>query len=157
MTAQRYARIAAVAGIATTLGVLAACDSTSNDATATPTPPTESLGTPTAVGARPGGQLPTMELFKATQAVTADLAQQKGIVQSDISVFSTERVEWPDTSLGNPEPGKVYAQMVTSGWRIYLAAKGQKYEYHTNLDGSSLTFVGTSALPANYTPAPQNY
>jgi len=44
---------------------------------------------------------------------------------------SAEAVEWPDASLGNPQPGMVYAQVVTPGYKIILSARGQQYEYHS--------------------------
>ena len=45
--------------------------------------------------------------------------------------MSAEAVEWPDASLGNPQPGMVYAQVVTPGYKIILSARGQQYEYHS--------------------------
>ncbi|MBI3744195.1 MAG: hypothetical protein HY261_07930 [Chloroflexi bacterium] len=113
MTTQRYARLLAVAGIATTLGVLAACNGDSNDVIAVSPTPSDNLGAPTVVGAPPIGQMPTIQQVEATQAAVADLMRQKAFAQGDVALFSAERVEWPDTSLGNPQPGKAYAQMVT--------------------------------------------
>ncbi|MBI4322482.1 MAG: hypothetical protein HY675_28655 [Chloroflexi bacterium] len=61
-----------------------------------------------------------------------DLAQRLGISQDQITVAKVEEVEWGDTSLGCPEPGKLYAQVIIPGYRITLSAKGQTYEYHTD-------------------------
>ena len=60
-----------------------------------------------------------------------DLAKQLGISVESISVESVEQVDWPDASLGCPEPGKVYAQVITPGFRILLQANGKTYEYHS--------------------------
>ena len=62
----------------------------------------------------------------------ADLARRLGIGATQVSIAKVEVVDWPDTSLGCPEPGTVYAQVVTPGYRILLLAQGQTYEYHTD-------------------------
>ena len=54
-----------------------------------------------------------------------------GLPKSDIKVVSVEAVQWPDTSLGCPQPDMMYAQVVTPGYRIILEAGGQVYEYHS--------------------------
>ena len=47
-----------------------------------------------------------------------------------------EPVDWPDTSLGCPEPDTFYAQVITPGFRLVFEDQGQFPEYHTNGDGS---------------------
>jgi hypothetical protein len=59
-----------------------------------------------------------------------DLAERLGVRSEEITVQSVEATEFPDTSLGVPEPGKMYAQVVTSGYIIRLVVGGQTYEYH---------------------------
>jgi len=61
----------------------------------------------------------------------ADLAGQLGIAAEAITVRSVEAVEWNDASLGCAKPGRMYAQVITPGYRIVLEANGQSYEYHT--------------------------
>jgi hypothetical protein len=41
-------------------------------------------------------------------------------------------VDWSDTSLGCPEPGMMYAQVITPGFLVMIEAEGQQYEYHTD-------------------------
>ena len=65
------------------------------------------------------------------ELAVADLAKQLGIATESITVRSVEAVEWSDASLGCPEPGMMYAQVITPGYRIVLEANGQSYEYHT--------------------------
>jgi hypothetical protein len=67
----------------------------------------------------------------AGKLAVADLAGQLGIAAEAITVYSLEAVEWPDASLGCPEPGMMYGQVVTPGYRIVLEANGRSYEYHT--------------------------
>lgn len=70
----------------------------------------------------------------AVEAAVADLSQQKGIPADQITVTSVEAMDWPDTSLGCPQEGFMYAQVITPGYLIILEAQGQSYEYHTNQD-----------------------
>lgn len=85
-------------------------------------------------GERPaqGIRMDTEATVLAEQA-QQDLSQQLGIAREDIDVLSVEAVQWPDASLGCPEPGKMYIQMVTPGYRIVLSAGGQEYVYHTDM------------------------
>lgn len=62
-----------------------------------------------------------------------DLSQRLDVPQDEISLHSVEAVEWRDSSLGCPQPGMSYLQVITPGYRIILSASGQNYEYHTGL------------------------
>ncbi len=61
-----------------------------------------------------------------------DTARRAGVAPSAVAVVKVEPVEWRDASLGCPEPGKVYAQVVTPGYRFVLRAGGKSYEYHSD-------------------------
>ena len=41
-----------------------------------------------------------------------------------------EAVDWPDASLGCPQPDMVYTQVPVDGTLILLSVAGQVYEYH---------------------------
>jgi hypothetical protein len=69
---------------------------------------------------------------KTLAAAIADLVKQTGIAPDQIILISLEAVEWSDTSLGCPQEGFMYAQVITPGYMIVLAAQGQQYEYHTD-------------------------
>jgi len=69
----------------------------------------------------------------ATEVAFADLEQR--IPGQEISVVSVEYTEWPDSSLGNPQPDMAYTQVITPGFKVLLEAGGQQYEYHTDLYG----------------------
>ena len=69
-------------------------------------------------------------------AVIADAATQLGVTPDQIEVVETERTEWPDASLGCPQPDQVYAQVVTPGFRVVVAAAGTQLEYHTDKQGN---------------------
>jgi len=59
----------------------------------------------------------------------------KDFPPEEIKVILVERVVWPDTSLGCPEPGKFYAQVLVPGYRIILEVGGKRVEVHTDLKG----------------------
>jgi hypothetical protein len=61
-----------------------------------------------------------------------DLSERLNITVSDISLVKEEAVEWPDTSLGYPEKGMMYAQVITPGFKIILKAGEKLYEYHSD-------------------------
>lgn len=63
-----------------------------------------------------------------------DLSRRLGLAPAKISVVSVEAVDWPDTSLGCPQPGIVYAQVITPGFLVVLEAKGETHEYHADRD-----------------------
>jgi hypothetical protein len=69
---------------------------------------------------------------KLLQDARADAAQRAGVSPDQVSVVSVEPVEWRDSSLGCPEPGKMYTQAITPGYRILLQAGGKSYEYHSD-------------------------
>ncbi|MSQ23055.1 MAG: hypothetical protein EXR58_00660 [Chloroflexi bacterium] len=48
-----------------------------------------------------------------------------------IIVRSVDPMEWPDASLGCPAPGRLYAQVVTVGYRIALTTGDHEYAYHS--------------------------
>jgi hypothetical protein len=76
----------------------------------------------------------TGEVEPLVELAKADLAERLNVNPGEIEVESVEATEFPDASLGVPEPGKMYAQVVTPGYVIKLAAGGDVYEYHASGD-----------------------
>ena len=62
----------------------------------------------------------------------ADLAQRLGLPADSFQLTRAEAVEWPDSSLGCPQPGFMYSQIVTAGYLIVLESNGKAYEYHAD-------------------------
>jgi len=75
----------------------------------------------------------------------ADLAERLAVGPDEIAVQSVEATEFPDASLGVPEQGKVYAQVITPGYVIRLVVDDAVYEYHGS--GDRVMFVPTSSPP----------
>jgi hypothetical protein len=71
----------------------------------------------------------------AVDAAVDYAASQLNIPAGAFDVVSVQTWEWPDASLGCPEPGKSYAQVVTPGYQVILEAEGQRYEVHTDERG----------------------
>ncbi|MEZ4711027.1 MAG: hypothetical protein R3A44_27765 [Caldilineaceae bacterium] len=71
------------------------------------------------------------------QRASDDLAVELGVAADAIAFVEIEAVDWSDSSLGCPQPDMMYAQVITSGYRIVLEANGETYNYHTdsNPDG----------------------
>ena len=79
----------------------------------------------------PGGG--SQDKSRAVQAAKQDLAQKLGVKEQAIELVGpVEKVTWPDSSLGCPEPGMMYAQMLTRGYRFKLQSGGEIYEYHAS-------------------------
>ena len=70
--------------------------------------------------------------------VITDAAAQLGKSPDDISLVSIKAVDWPDTALGCPQEGGVYAQVITPGYQIEITDGTETLTYHTDLQG---TFV----------------
>lgn len=69
---------------------------------------------------------------KSIELAKKDLARRTGIGPEEIDLLEVEAVTWPDSSLGNPDPNKAYIQMLISGFRVILSARGRTFEYHTD-------------------------
>lgn len=63
------------------------------------------------------------------------LANQLGIDRSEVTVVSSEAVEWPDACLGVTLEDEMCAQVITPGYKIVLSANGNTYTYHTDQNG----------------------
>ena len=61
-----------------------------------------------------------------------DLSGRLSIPIEEIKLVKEEAVDWPDSSLGYPEKGMMYAQVITPGFRILLNAQDKIYEYHSD-------------------------
>ncbi|MCB0191695.1 MAG: hypothetical protein KDJ65_07095 [Anaerolineae bacterium] len=65
-------------------------------------------------------------------AALDDLSQQTGVPADQISLVSIEARQWSDSSLGCPQEGFMYAQVITPGYLIVLDVAGTQYNYHTD-------------------------
>jgi len=70
-----------------------------------------------------------MTLARQVLAAKADLAQRLGVSADEIEVVEAREVTWPDTALGCPEPGMMYAQVLTPGVLVAVRADGTTAYY----------------------------
>lgn len=68
----------------------------------------------------------------------ADMAERLNILAEQVTVVALEEVTWPDASLGLPQPGMMYAQVLAPGYRVTLEAVGRRFEYHTDRNSRAL-------------------
>ena len=73
-----------------------------------------------------------MSVEEALVKVKADLASRLGVTEDEISLVSAVAVTWNDASLGCPEKGMMYIQVLTPGYRIILEVGGKQYDYRTD-------------------------
>jgi hypothetical protein len=130
-------------GVAVALVVLAACGS-ADDAAGTvpavttsepgPTAP-EPTGGPTVPaasgGTEPSGPASDPPRLNDEQQAIADLARRQGVDPSAITTVSVENVTWRDSSIGCPQQGMQYLQVLVDGVRVVLELDGRRYEYHS--------------------------
>ena len=81
----------------------------------------------------------------------ADLAQRLFVPAAQIQLVEASPVVWPDSSLGCPQEGMVYAQVLTPGYLIRLNANNTEYEYHASR-GTEVIFCENPSPPVQGTP-----
>lgn len=69
---------------------------------------------------------------QATDLACTVLADELGCTVDDLQVLEVESVEWSDSSLGCAQPGMMYMQVITPGYRITLQHGAQRYVIHTD-------------------------
>ena len=70
-----------------------------------------------------------------TQEQAVSLAKQVAskhltVPAAQMTVQHTEAVDWPDSSLGCPQPDMMYLQVITPGFKVMLKASGKIYPVH---------------------------
>lgn len=70
-------------------------------------------------------------LQKLVDQAKADLAARLGLKPEQIALLELAAVVWPDSSLGCPQPGMAYTQVLQDGLRIRLGVGQSVYQYHT--------------------------
>ena len=85
------------------------------------------------------------------EAATADLVVRLGIDASEVTALIAQPVTWPDSSLGCPQPGMQYLQVLVDGAQIELQAGGKTYSYRSGESGTPFLcekkFVAESVPP----------
>lgn len=120
-----------------------------------PTPlPTASLeieiGATTEVQlASPPAEEPTLQpaLQAWVDLAKEDLAQRLDLPLEEIDRLAFEFKEWPDGSLGCPQPGMNYTQVPQDGYLIRLQAGDKVYNYHGGRNRDPFLCLNSSPQP----------
>lgn len=73
------------------------------------------------------------------EEIISDASDRTGTPEQSVEVVSVEASTFGDTSLGCPEEGKMYAQVITPGFTVILDAEGEELDYRV-AEGSD-TFI----------------
>ena len=87
------------------------------------------------------------EAREAIARAVEHLAGTLGCDPAEIGVQEVLRATWRDSSLGCPQPGMMYLQVLTPGYRIRLQHAGADYLLHT--DRGSRAILCPEALRAD--------
>ena len=71
-----------------------------------------------------------------TAPLIAAIAADLGVPPETVQVVTMEPRDWPDSSLGCPQPDMLYAQVVTPGYLVLVEVSGERIEYHTDERGT---------------------
>ncbi len=77
-----------------------------------------------------------------------DLSERVGVDPSKINIIQADAVNWADSSLGCPEPGMMYTQVITPGYLIRLEVDGKIFEYHASKRGTEVVYCKNPQPPA---------
>jgi len=99
---------------------LTACSTSTIDTQPTPLPATRAA-TPV-----------TPEAAAAVDAARQDAAAHLGVSPDQLNVAQVDAREWNDSSLGCPQEGMLYSQVITPGYFILIISGSRQLEYHTD-------------------------
>lgn len=120
-----------------------------------PTPTSTAPAVPTATAHVVQEVTVTPDIASSSLVLQAidDLAARLGVAPDVIDVVRVEEVDWPDGSLGCPQPDMRYPQVLVNGSFIQLQVGNQTYHYHSG--GGRPPFLCTSkdeVLPEDLPP-----
>jgi len=78
---------------------------------------------------------------KTVQKARRWLADRLNVPLGWVKLVSVERVEWPDSCLGLPEPYENCLMVITPGYRMIFSVMGENYELHTDLAANNIRMV----------------
>lgn len=82
------------------------------------------------------------------RAVVADAARRFRVDENAVVLTRAEQLTWNDGSLGCPEPGRMYTQMLVPGYRVVAKTAEGELTYHTDTRGNVVTCGVVPSQPA---------
>lgn len=87
-----------------------------------------------------GEPVATSQIPRAVRrAVVADAAKRFNVAESAVVLARAEQLTWSDGSLGCPEPGRMYTQMLVAGFRVVATTGAGELTYHTDSRANAVT------------------
>jgi hypothetical protein len=112
----------------------------------------------------PGEAVPIASVPREVRrAVVADAAKRFKVDESAVVVTQAEKVTWSDASLGCPEPGQMYAQVLVEGFRLVARTAAGSLTYNTDGAGRVVSCAAAQrpgmrkATPPQMDTEPQPY
>lgn len=98
------------------------------------------------------GEVPTDLL----EAILQDAEARTGVEAAEMDLLRAEEVIWNDGSLGCPQPGMEYTQMLVDGYWVVLRAAGKELDYRATQTGFFVLCERKLALPGGaVAPTPE--
>jgi len=133
-------RLLLMLATAAALMVAAACDGADEQMETAPVAPTTA---PDAPAPPPDSPTPTASESTTGEAPSEIEAAARRLLAKEVgegsyTLVSSEASDWSDASLGCPQEGYAYAQVITPGYKLIFDLAGPSHAVHTNADGSHL-------------------
>jgi hypothetical protein len=102
------------------------------------------------------GGVATVNNSKLESMAIDALAAKLSIPTDNISMVSMTARDWPDSSLGCPQRGVSYIQVITPGYQATLLADGKTYSVHMTSKHAMVCQAPALAPLKRPAPKPQN-
>jgi hypothetical protein len=89
---------------------------------------------------------PGPQLMPPVEAALREASFYLGMPRDRLRLERVESRTWSDGSLGCPQPGRLYPQVITPGYLVVISGAGQRLEYHTN-ERDSVVLCASSRTP----------
>ncbi len=73
---------------------------------------------------------------KAVRLATRTLSEHLDIDEASITLDEVMAIDWPNASLGCPEPGRSYAQVIMPGFRVTLTVQDDERTHRVHVSGT---------------------
>lgn len=114
------------------MGIAIACGGDSASETASTVSPAPTVP--------PAAEQASPALTAGEQKALDHLATELGVDSDDIAHIETEYKDWPDGSLGCPEPDTAYIQVIIPGYRYLFSHLREHRTVHAGIDGATMVF-----------------
>lgn len=91
----------------------------------------------------------SMNNEQAVRLAMLTLSQSLQLKETDMVVEKITPVQWSDTSIGCPQPGMMYAQMISEGFKIIIKVDGKVYPVHIGAGRAVVCIGNGKILPEN--------